>query len=222
MARLTNKQIAAHFGFTAARAAALVGQGMPVDSLEAATAWREARLLRGQRGGVEQRTAIVVDPSHVNPDNDFEQTVERHRELKEAARQRYIIARDSGDPQEAKIYGTYQNILKTLVAVEREALARRIESKELIKTSDALDKFTRILSEIKADLLSMPTEIAPEANAEEPQTALKAIDDKVQKLLAKWADLSAVASDDVVGKGVAASKPDLDDFGGVGEADEDA
>mgnify|MGYP003704793163 CR=1 FL=1 len=28
--------------------------------------------------------------------------------------------------------------------------------------------------------------------------------------------------DDVVGKGVAASKPDLDDFGGVGEADEDA
>ena len=63
MTRLTNKQIAAHFGFTPARAAALIGQGMPVDSLEAATAWREARLLRGQRGGVEQRTAIVVDPS---------------------------------------------------------------------------------------------------------------------------------------------------------------
>jgi len=217
MSKLTNKQIAEHFGFTAARAAALVRQGMPLTSLEEATAWRDARLLRGQRGGVEQRTAIVVDPATVNPDDDFEQTVHRHRELKEAARQRYIIARDSGDPQEAKIYGTYQNILKTLVAVEREALARRIESKELIKTAHALDKFSRILSEIKADLLSMPTEIAPEANAEEPQVALKVIDDKVQKLLAKWSTMAEAASEDVVGGPTIASAPDLEDFGGVGE-----
>jgi len=220
MARLSNKQIAEHFGFTAARASALIRQGMPTDSLEAADQWRQARLLRGQRGGVEQRAAIVVDASTVNPDDDFEQTVQRHRELKEAARQRYIIARDTSDPQEAKIYGTYQNILKTLVTVEREALARRVEAKELIKTSHALDKFAKIMGEIKADLLSMPTEIAPEANAEEPQVALKAIDDKVQKLLAKWATLSAAAGSDVVGDGPRATAPDLDEFGGVGEETE--
>jgi hypothetical protein len=210
---LTNKQIAEHFGFTASRAAALIRQGMPVTSLEEAATWRDARLLRGQRGGVEQRTAIQVDPASINPDDGFEQTVERHRELKEAARQRYIIARDTGDDNEAKIYGTYQNILKTLVSVEREALARRIEAKELIKTSHALDKFSRILAEIKADLLSMPTEIAPEANAEEPQVALKVIDEKVQKLLAKWSALAVTAGEDVVGDGPKASAPDIDEFG---------
>jgi hypothetical protein len=47
--------------------------------------------------------------------------------------------------------------------------------------------------------------------------ALKVIDDKVQKLLAKWSTLAETAQDEVVGKGIAASKPDLDDFGGVGE-----
>lgn len=208
---LTNKQIAEHFGFTASRAAALIRQGMPTDSIEAATVWRDARLLRGQRGGVEQRATIAVDPGSVNPDDDFEQTVERHRELKEAARQRYILARDASDPQEPKLYITYQNILKTLVTVEREALARRIEAKELIKTSLALDKFSRVLAEIKADLLSMPIEVAPAANPDSPGTALKAMDDKVQKLLARWSTVSKAAGEEVVGDGPTATPPTIEE-----------
>jgi len=143
---LTQKQIAEHFGFSISRASALIKEGMPLESIESAETWRNARLLRGQRGGVAQRTAIQVDPSRINPDDDFEQTVERHRELKEAARQRYMVARDSADAQENKLYITYQNILKTLVAVEREALARRLESKELIKTAHALEKFQKVLA----------------------------------------------------------------------------
>lgn len=208
---LTNKQIAEHFGFTASRAAALIRQGMPTDSIEAATVWRDARLLRGQRGGVEQRATIAVDPGSVNPDDDFEQTVERHRELKEAARQRYILARDASDPQEPKLYITYQNILKTLVTVEREALARRIEAKELIKTSLALDKFSRVLAEIKADLLSMPIEVAPAANPDSPGTALKAMDDKVQKLLARWSSVAVAVGEEVVGDGPTATPPTIEE-----------
>lgn len=217
---LTNKQIAAHFGFTVARAAALVREGMPLDSIESAETWRNARLLRGQRGGVVQRTAINVDPSRINPDDDFEQTVERHRELKEAARQRYMVARDSGDSQEAKLYITYQNILKTLVTVEREALARKLESKELIKTSHALERFQKVLAEVKADLLSLGMDCATQANPETPGTALKAIDDKVQKLLGKWSHMAEDAGVEVVGDAPKATPPDLSDFGRDASADE--
>lgn len=211
---LTHRQIAEHFGFGLSRARQLVSEGMPTDSLESATAWRDARLLRGQRGGIKERTEINVDPGRINPDDDFEQTVERHRELKEAARQRYIVARDSSDPQEPKLYLTYQNILKTLVVVEREALARRIESKELIKTSLALDKFSRILSEVKADLLSLAIEVAPAANPDAPGTALKVVDEKVQKLLAKWSTMTEAAEDEVVGD-VRITRPDIE----LGEED---
>lgn len=162
---LTNQQIANHFGFSAPRAAALIREGMPVDSLENAEAWRQQRLLRSRRGrpvgaGPEPRP-VVIDPSAVNPDDDFEQTVARHRELKEAARLAYIEAgrtQSAGDA--AKYYTTYQNILKTLMIVEREALARRIESKDLIKTSSALDRFNRVLGEVKADLMGLPVQIA--------------------------------------------------------------
>ena len=217
---LTNKQIAAHFGFTVSRAAALIKEGMPLESLEAAETWRNARLLRGQRGGVAQRTAITVDPSRINPDDDFEQTVERHRELKEAARQRYIVARDSGDNQEPKLYITYQNILKTLVTVEREALARKLESKELIKTSHALERFQKVLAEIKGDLLSLGMDVATQANPETPGTALKAIDDKVQKLLGKWSQMAEDAGVEVVGEAPKATPPDFSEFGGDAEADE--
>jgi hypothetical protein len=62
----------------------------------------------------------------------------------------------------------------------------------------------------------MPTEIAPEANAEEPQVALKVIDEKVQKLLGKWSALAVTAGEDVVGDGPKASAPDIDDFTGPG------
>ena len=216
---LTNKQIAQHFGFSMQRASALIREGMPLESIEAAETWRNARLLRGQRGGVVQRAAINVDPSRINPDDDFEQTVERHRELKEAARQRYMVARDAGDPQENKLYLTYQNILKTLVTVEREALARKLESKELIKTSHALERFQKVLSEIKADLLSLGMDCATQANPEMPGTALKAIDDKVQKLLSKWSQASEDAGEDVIGAPPTATPPDLSDFGGDVEAD---
>jgi hypothetical protein len=214
---LTQKQIAEHFGFSVSRASALIKEGMPLESIEAAETWRNARLLRGQRGGVEQRTAIQIDSSRINPDDDFEQTVERHRELKEAARQRYMVARDTSDPQENKLYITYQNILKTLVAVEREALARRLEAKELIKTSHALEKFQKVLAEIKSDLLSLGMDVATTANPENPAAALKAVDERVNKLFSKWSRSVKVGEEDVIGSPPSAQPPDLSDFGGSEE-----
>lgn len=208
--KLSNKQIADHFGFTVARAAALIRQGMPVDSLEAAESWRHARLLRGQRGGVEQRAAIVVNPEDVSPDLDFEDTVVRHRELKEAARQAYIAARNAGDTQAPKLYTTYQSIVQTLVKLERESLARKIESKELIKTAAAIERFGRVIAEIKSDMLSLANSIANQVNPDNQGKAFKVIDEKVNALLAKWAKSSDAVIDEALDAQVQGDRPDFD------------
>lgn len=210
--KLSNKQIAAHFGFTVARAAALIRQGMPVDSLEAAESWRHARLLRGQRGGVEQRAAIVVNPEDVSPDLDFEDTVVRHRELKEAARQAYIAARNAGDTQAPKLYTTYQSIVQTLVKLERESLARKIESKELIKTAAAIERFGRVIAEIKSDMLSLANSIANQVNPDNQGKAFKIIDEKVNALLAKWAGSADAVIDEALDAQVQGDRPDFDNL----------
>jgi hypothetical protein len=101
-----------------------------------------------------------------------------------------MTARDSGDPQSPKLYVTYQNILKTLVTVEREALARKLDAKEIIRTQYAIERFSKILSEIKSDLVGLGNELAPLANPDSPGTALKVIDDRIQKLLGKWTQSS--------------------------------
>jgi hypothetical protein len=218
---LTNEQIAAAFKFSKERARALIREGMPLTSIEEATAWREARALRARQGRISKPSEVRVDPSAVVADESFEQTVERHRELKEAARQRYIVARDAGLAEESKLYTTYQNILKTLVVVEREALARKIESKELIKTSLALDRFQRVLAGIKADILGLGLEVAPIANPDSPGTALKVIDEKVQKLLEKWSTAAREAGNIVAGETTPqVEAPELDAFDDE-EVDED-
>jgi hypothetical protein len=215
--KLTNKQIAEHFGFTVARAAALIRQGMPVDSLEAAESWRHARLLRGQRGGVEQRAAIVVNQDDVSPDLDFEDTVVRHRELKEAARQTYIAARNAGDTQAPKLYTTYQSIVQTLVKLERESLARKIESKELIKTVAAIERFGRVIAEIKADMLSFANAVANQVNPDNQGKAYKVIDEKVNALLAKWSGSAEAIIEETLEAQVNGDRPDFENMPGEEE-----
>ena len=210
---ITTKQIADHFGFTPSRASALIREGMPLTSIEDATAWRDARILRGRQGRRVEPSNIVLPPGAITADNDFEQTVERHRELKEAARQRYIVARDTGLPEESKLYQTYQHILKTLVVVERESLARKLDSKELIKTAHAVERFGKILAEIKSDILVLGMELAPVANPDSPGTALKVIDERVNKLLGKWSQIETDVLD-AIAKPASSPAPveNLNDF----------
>jgi hypothetical protein len=183
---ITTKQIAEHFGFSPSRASALIREGMPLTSIEDATAWRDARILRGKQGRQIEPSNIVLPEGSVIPDADFEQTVDKHRQLKESARLRYVYARDHGLPEESKLYITYEKILRMMVVVERESKAREIESGQLIRLTNALEKMGKILTEIKSDCLGMGIEIAPMANPDSPGTALKVIDEKMHKNLLKW------------------------------------
>ena len=215
---VTNKSLSKHFGVTTARVNEMINEGMPTDSIESAEAWRRQKLLRGKQGGQGARTRGKVDDKPINPDDDFEQTVVRHRELKEAARLTYIAARESGAASAPKDYITYQNILKTLVVIEREALARRIESREVIPTAIALDKFGKVLGEIKADLIGLPLQIASQLNPNNPGLALKVLDKHLTTFLAKWARTEAQTTT-ATAQPVKTSRPSID---AMGEDDDDA
>jgi hypothetical protein len=91
-------------------------------------------------------------------------------------------------------------------------LARKLEAKELIKTTQALDRFQRVLGEIKADVLGLGLEVAPIANPDSPGTALKAVDERVQKLLEKWSTSAREAVHIVGGSDPVADAPQLDAF----------
>ena len=211
--KLTANQISNHFGFGITRAKALIKLGMPTTTIAEATAWRDARLLRSKQGGVAQRVTSVadsIDPADVNPDDSFEQTVERHRELKEASRLRFVAAAEAGEPSQKKLYEIYQNVVKTLVTLEREALARRIDSKKLVESSLALERFWKVLMEVKADMQSFGLEVATKANPENPQIALAACNLKADKLLEKWSKLADAADAEMSEQEVTeAEAPDL-------------
>lgn len=209
---------AAHFKCSPKNIDRLRKEGMPTTSLEEAEAWRAPRILRARNGITGSRKPITIDESAVHPDDDFDQTVERHRELKEEARQRYIAARKASDPQENKLYITYQNILKTLVVIEREALARKIQSRELIKTTLALDKFNTVMGEIKGDLLGLPVQIASQCNPNNPGAALKVIDRSINNLLAKWSRSAGEMAGEVAAP-EDATEPSIDEIKEVGEDD---
>ena len=211
--KLTANQISNHFGFGLTRAKTLIKQGMPTTSIAEATAWRDARLLRGKHGGVAQRVSSAadsIDPADINPDDSFEQTVERHRELKEASRLRFVAAAEAGEPSQKKLYEIYQNVVKTLVTLEREALARRIDSKKLVESSLALERFWKVLMEVKADMQSFGLEVATKANPDNPQIALAACNAKADKLLEKWSKLAEAADSEMSEQEVTeAQAPDL-------------
>jgi len=196
---ITNREFAAAFNITPTRVAALIRAGMPTESMEEATAWREARKLRGRRGGVENVPDLEIDETQIRADRDFSETIQRHRELKEPERLRYIAARDSNHPSFAKIYKTYESIFNKLMEAEREEFARKIQSRDLIKYEIAYDKFAKIISEIRSDLLSLPNDAAPELNPDEPQIALKILSLRIFNLLDKWSIAADNAKREIAG-----------------------
>jgi RNase P/RNase MRP subunit p29 len=108
---------------------------------------------------------------------------------------------------------TYQNVLKTLVQIEREALARRIESKELIRTAEAMERFGKVIGEIKGDLLGLANSVASQANPDNQGKAFKVIDEKVNALLKKWSNSAGMVVSEMTEQTVNTKGADLEAFG---------
>lgn len=165
-------------------------QGMPTDSIESAQAWYNAR--RAKRG------ADVATPSTESvSDESFAEIVAQHRSLKDKAYRQYLEDLESKDKNQSKSYATYDKLLKTMVSLEREAVARDIASKKYIETAQAVAVFGKILLSIRNDLQQLGTRVAPKANDTNPGMAMKAVEEEVAKMLRRHAQVTEDAIADL-------------------------
>ena len=101
-------EIADALGLTRQRVSVLVKQGMPVDSVEAASAWRQAR------DDERRRPAPVVDLQTLT-DLSLEQSIITHKARVEHAGEIWDAAMRSGDVNQGKFQSSYNAAFKTLI-----------------------------------------------------------------------------------------------------------
>lgn len=165
-------------------------EGMPTDSIEAAQAWYNAR--RAARGA-----DAAVPVGEIHSDESFEQIVAQHRSLKDRAYRKYLEDLDMNSSEQAKSYATYDKLLKTMVALEREAVARDIASRKYIETSQAVATFGKILLALRNDLAQLATRVAPKANPDKPGAAMKAVDEEVERMMRRHSQAAEDAIADI-------------------------
>jgi len=167
-----------------------IRQGMPTTSIEDAEAWYHERSARRDQH-------LTPDQQNEDDDKDFAEIVEKHRRLKARAYDQYEDDLRNQDPNQSKSYATYDKLVKTLVALERELHARNIAAKEYIKTQTAIERFGKVVLSIRNELTQLSTKIAVKANPDAPGTAMKAIDTEVTNILNRLSGQSEDAKDAV-------------------------
>lgn len=177
--------IAGRLGISKQLVNAYITQGMPIDSIESAEAWVMSK--RAVRGG----------GGRVTSDKDFNETVERQRELKALAHQRYLDDLADPDADASKSYSTYDKLVKTLISMEKELHARQIASREFIRTQTAIERFGKILTNLRNELTQLGTKVASRANPDHPGRALKAIDEEMTRILSRVSEAVAESEEEV-------------------------
>ena len=173
--------IADALGLTRQRVSVLVKKGMPVNSVDAAVAWRQA-----QEDG-RTRPAPKAAPAQLD-DGTLTDTISEHRTLVGRARGVWLAAMEQGDPNQGKYQTAYNQSLKTLVALEEEQERRLILAKEYISSKEATEAMRQMTGEVVNRLDKLALDVAEACNPENPAKAVKAIETWVRKTKA---DLSA-------------------------------
>jgi hypothetical protein len=184
-------EIAEHLGLSRQAINKFVNQGMPLDSIESAEAWYNSR--RAARGA-DAFESSVVETETVD-DSTFAEIVNKHRQLKALAYRQYEDDLAERSNQQAKSYATYDKLVKTLVALEREKQSRDIAAKKYIETQTAISIFSKILVTVRNELTQMGQRMATKANPDHPGTAMKAIEDEVNALLGRLSSMTEDAKD---------------------------
>ena len=167
-----------------------IRSGMPTNSIEEAEAWYNERSARRDQN-------LTPDQQVDDSDKDFAAIVEKHRQLKAEAYEQYRRDLRNEDPNQSKSYATYDKLVKTLVALERELHARNIAAREYIKTQTAIERFGKVILSIRNELTQLSTKIAVKANPDSPGTAMKAIDTEITNILNRLAGQSDDAKEAV-------------------------
>jgi len=180
--RVTNAQFAAALNVTVQAIAYMKRNGMPTDSIESALAWRKAR--------DEARQAKAPQPAPAQlDDGTLADTIQQHRALVGRARGVWQAAMEQGDPNGPKYQTSYNQSLKTLVALEEEQERRLILAKDYISAKEAGEAMRELASSVVNRLDKLALDVAEGCNPENPAKAVKVLEAWVRRVKA---ELSAV------------------------------
>lgn len=169
--------IAEALGLTRQRVSILVKKGMPIDSVEAATAWRQAQ------EDARLRKAPIA-PAQLD-DGSLADTILEHRSLVTRARGVWQAAMEGGDPNQGKYQTAYNQSLKTLVALEEEQKRRLILAKDYISAKEAGEAMRELAATMVNRLDKLALDVAEACNPENPAKAVKALEVWVRRVKAE-------------------------------------
>ena len=174
-------EIAEALGLTRQRVSILVKKGMPIDSVEAATAWRQTQ--------EDARVRRAPTAPEQLDDGSLADTISEHRALVGRARGVWQAAMEQGDPNGPKYQTSYNQSLKTLVALEEEQERRLILAKDYISSKEAAEAMRELASGVVNRLDKLALDVAEGCNPENPAKAVKVLEAWVRRVKA---ELSAV------------------------------
>lgn len=169
--------IAEALGLTRQRVSILVKKGMPIDSVEAATAWRQAQ------DDARIRKAPIA-PAQLD-DGSLADTILEHRSLVTRARGVWLGAMDAGDPNQGKYQSAYNSSLRSLISLEEEQERRLILAKDYISSKEAGEAMRELSATMVNRLDKLALDVAESCNPENPAKAVKVLEAWVRRVKAE-------------------------------------
>ena len=169
--------IAEALGLTRQRVSILVKKGMPIDSVEAATAWRQAQ------DDARVRKAPIA-PAQLD-DGSLADTIIEHRSLVTRARGVWLGAMDAGDPNQGKYQSAYNSSLRSLISLEEEQERRLILAKDYISSKEAGEAMRELAATMVNRLDKLALDVAESCNPENPAKAVKVLEAWVRRVKAE-------------------------------------
>jgi hypothetical protein len=176
---LTTKALAAALGVSVQRVGVLRREGMPMDSVEAAVAWREAK--------AAERSASAPVPTEQTSldDGTIQQRIFRQNILVSRARDVWQAAMETGDRDQAKYHTQYNQATAKLIDLEAEAERRSLMAREYIKSSEAKEAMLHLTGEWIEMMERMPSECGEACNPNDPPKAIAVLQAYVRKVREK-------------------------------------
>jgi hypothetical protein len=169
-------EIAEALGLTRQRVSILVKKGMPIDSVEAATAWRQSQ--------EDARVRLAPTPPDQLDDGSLSSTIEEHRALVGRARGVWQAAMEQGDTNQGKYQSAYNASLRSLVQLEAEQERRVILTRDFISAKEATEAMRDMTAGIVNRLDKLALDVAEGCNPENPAKAVKVLEAWVRRVKA--------------------------------------
>lgn len=176
------QEFADRWGVEHSRIIALRNQGMPMESFEAADAWRATRqgavthLQKAALAGAIEGAATGSAPAGQPVQRDeLEGELESQRQTVKIARAQYHRAmRDPARQKEVpKLYVVLNKAIDQLFKTKKELLAHQLATRQLINSQNALERFRKVLGLVVQEWEQSEVALAARANPGNKALALK-------------------------------------------------